>query len=123
MPSHKILIVEDSVTMRQLIGFALKRLGQVEIIEAGNGLEGLKIIRGGGVDVVLVDINMPIMDGLKLIKYLRDDSATRNLPIVVITTESGSEMIERAKELGVNHYITKPIRQSDVLEKVKGLLK
>ncbi len=124
MPGPKILIVEDSVTMRQLLGFALNRLGAVEIIEAGDGLEALKILRSGQkIDVALVDINMPVMDGFKLIQHIRQDLKMDDLPIVVITTESKPETVEKARSLGVNHYITKPIRQSDVLEKVRGLLK
>ncbi len=63
----RILIVEDSVTMRQLLCFALNRLGEVELLQAGDGLEGLKIIQAGKVDVALIDLHMPIMDGFKLI--------------------------------------------------------
>ena len=123
MEKPKILIVEDSVTMRKLLVFALHRLGQVDIMEAGDGLEGLKLIQEGGVDVLLVDINMPIMDGFKLIKHIRDDLHMRDLPVVIITTESKSDYVDKAKLLGVEHYITKPIRQAEVLETVRGLLK
>jgi len=122
MAAFKVLIVEDSVTMRQLLCFALQRLREVEIVQAGNGLEGLKVVQGGGVDVALIDINMPIMDGFKLIQHIRQDQHHAKLPIIVITTESKPEHVEKAKELGVNHYITKPIRQSEVLQKVRGLL-
>ena len=123
MAQYRILIVEDSATMRQLLSFALQRLGEVEILEAGNGLEGLKVLQGGGVDVALVDIHMPVMDGFKLIKHIRDDVELKHLPIVIITTEGHPEAMEKARELGVEYYITKPIRQSDVVEKVRGLLK
>ena len=123
MSGSKILIVEDSVTMRQLLGFALRRLGDVNILEAGDGLEGLKLLQSEQVDVALIDINMPIMDGFKLIKHIRQDQHLKELPIIVITTEGSSDSMEKAKSLGVNHYITKPIRQSEVVEKVRGFLK
>jgi len=124
MSGPRILIVEDSVTMRQLLCFAIKRVGEVEIIEAGNGLEGLKVLKTEqDIDIVLVDINMPVMDGFKLIGHIRHDLKMESLPIIIITTESKPETLEKARSLGVNHYITKPIRQSDVVEKVRGLLK
>lgn len=119
---HKILIVEDSATMRQLLRFALQRLGKVEILEAANGVEGLKILRQGGVDLALVDINMPVMDGLKMTQMIRQDPHLANLPIIIITTEGKEEMREKARELGIEHYVTKPINQSQVVNTVRGIL-
>lgn len=120
--AHKILIVEDSATMRQLLRFALQRLGKVEILEAANGVEGLKILREGGVDLALVDINMPLMDGLKMTQMIRQDPHLANLPIIIITTEGKEEMREKARELGIEHYVTKPINQSQVVNTVRGIL-
>jgi len=121
---QKVLIVEDSVTMRQLLHFALQRLGDnVEIVEAGNGLEALKIIQQGGVEVALVDLNMPVMDGFKLIQHIRENPASQNISVVIITTESKQDSVDKAKALGIQHYITKPIKQSSVLETVRALLK
>lgn len=119
---HKILIVEDSATMRQLLRFALQRLGKVEILEAANGVEGLKILRQGGIDLALVDINMPVMDGLKMTQMIRQDPHLANLPIIIITTEGKEEMREKARELGIEHYVTKPINQSQVVNTVRGIL-
>lgn len=120
----KVLIVEDSVTMRQLLHFALQRLGDdVEIVEAGDGLEALKIVQQGGVDVALVDLNMPVMDGFKLIKHMHEDPHSKDIPIVIITTEGKQESMDKAKSLGIQHYITKPIKQSAVLDTVRELLK
>lgn len=119
---HKILIVEDSATMRQLLRFALQRLGKVEILEAANGVEGLKILRQGRVDLALVDINMPVMDGLKMTQMIRQDPHLANLPIIIITTEGKEEMREKARELGIEHYVTKPINQSQVVNTVRGIL-
>lgn len=118
----KILVVEDSPTMRQLISFALKRLKDVTIVEAGDGVEGLKKLNADTFDLIITDINMPVMDGLKLIGLVRRDVKYRNIPIMIITTEGGAEDRERALALGANAYITKPIQAGNVLEIAKSLL-
>jgi two-component system chemotaxis response regulator CheY len=118
------LVVEDSPTMRQLIVFALRRIRGLEITEADDGVDALKKLSGGAkFDIILTDINMPIMDGLKLVKRLRGDEAYKDTPIVIITTEGGAEDRRRALELGANAYITKPIQAHLVIGKVKELLK
>jgi len=118
----KILIVEDSATMRQLLHFALQRLGDIEIMEAKDGIEGLKAIRQGGIDVALVDVNMPLMDGFKMVQLVRQDPQTANLPIIIITTEGKDESKDKARGLGIKYYITKPINQSQVVNAVRGIL-
>jgi two-component system chemotaxis response regulator CheY len=122
MAEYTVLIVEDSPTMRQLISFALKRLRGIKIVEATDGVDGLKKLASTTFDIVFTDINMPIMDGLKLISLVRDDPKNRNLPIVVITTEGALEDRERAMALGANDYITKPIQPNRILDVVKELL-
>jgi two-component system chemotaxis response regulator CheY len=119
---RKIVIVEDSATMRQLLRFALQRLGDVEILEARNGVEGLKLIRDSDVDLALVDINMPVMDGFKMIQLVRQDPEMADLPMVIITTEGKDESKERARDLGITHYITKPINQSQVVNTIREIL-
>lgn len=123
MARYKILVVEDSPTMRQLITFTLKRLKDVEILEAGDGVDGLKKIAGNRFDIIFTDINMPIMDGLKLVSLVRSDPANKDIPIVVITTEGGQEDRDRAMTLGANSYITKPIQSASLLATAKDLLK
>ena len=118
----KILIVEDSPTMRQLVGFALKRLPGTEITEAADGVEGLKKINATRFDLIITDINMPVMDGLKLISLVRHDVNYKDIPIMIITTEGGAEDRERALALGADAYITKPIQASQVLDTAKSLL-
>ena len=118
----KILIVEDSPTMRQLVGFALKRLQGAEITEAADGVEGLKKINTNSFDLIITDINMPVMDGLKLISLVRRDVNYRNIPIMIITTEGGAEDRERALALGADAYITKPIQAGQVLDTARSLL-
>jgi two-component system, chemotaxis family, chemotaxis protein CheY len=123
MSTFKVLVVEDSPTMRQLIVFALKRLRGLTIVEANDGVDGLKKIAADKFDLILTDINMPIMDGLKLVSLVRSDPNHRAIPIVVITTEGANEDRERALALGANDYITKPIQTNKIIEVAKRLLK
>ena len=122
MSSYKVLVVEDSPTMRQLIVFALKRIRGFEISEANDGVDGLKKLSAEKFDLILTDINMPIMDGLKLVSMVRNDPNYKETPIVVITTEGATEDRERALALGANEYITKPIQTMKILETVKKLM-
>ena len=123
MDRQRILIVEDSPTMRQLLVFALRRLKDVEIVEANDGMDGLRKVSSDHFDLALIDINMPVMDGLKLISLIRGDDNLSAIPIVVITTEGASEDRERAMSLGADEYLTKPIQANRVLSVVKGLMK
>jgi len=123
MAKHRILIVEDSPTMRQLLVFALKRLKDVEIVEAQDGMDGLRKVTGDDFDLALVDINMPVMDGLKLISLIRGEVNLAAMPICVITTEGASEDRDRAMALGANEYLTKPIQANKVLTMARSLLK
>lgn len=123
MAGQRILIVEDSPTMRQLLVFALKRMKGVELVEAQDGMDGLRKVTGDHFDLAFVDINMPVMDGLKLISLIRNEPSLADMPICVITTEGASEDRERALSLGANEYLTKPIQANKVLAVAKSLLK
>ena len=123
MANQRILIVEDSPTMRQLLAFALKRLKDVEIVEAQDGMDGLRKVTSDHFDLALIDINMPVMDGLKLISLIRGEDSIADMPIVVVTTEGAREDRERALALGANEYLTKPIQANKVLSVAKSLLK
>jgi two-component system chemotaxis response regulator CheY len=123
MDRRQILIVEDSPTMRQLLVFALRRLKNVEIVEAQDGMDGLRKVSSDHFDLALIDINMPVMDGLKLISLIRGDDDLKDIPICVITTEGAKEDRARALSLGANEYLTKPIQANRVLAVAKSLLK
>ena len=123
MARHRILIDEDSPTMRQLLAFALKRLKDVDIVEAQDGMDGLRKVSSDHFDLALIDINMPVMDGLKLISLIRGEDSLRQMPIIVITTEGAKEDRERAIALGANEYLTKPIQANKVLRIAQSLLK
>jgi two-component system chemotaxis response regulator CheY len=123
MARQRILIVEDSPTMRQLLMFALKRIKDVEIVEAMDGMDGLRKVTSDQFDLAFVDINMPVMDGLKLISLIRGEESLASMPICVITTEGAQEDRERAIALGANEYLTKPIQANKVLGVAKSMLK
>jgi two-component system chemotaxis response regulator CheY len=120
---YTCLVVEDSPMMRQLLVFALSRVKNLRVTEADDGVDGLRKLAGNRYDIILTDINMPIMDGLKLVKRVRTDPMHKDTPIVVITTEGSEEDRQRAIALGANAYITKPIQAPQVIAKVKELLK
>ena len=122
MTGYKVLVVEDSPTMRQLIVFALKRIRGFQIVEANDGVDALKKLSADKFDLILTDINMPIMDGLKLVSMVRNDPNYKETPIIVITTEGAIEDRERALALGANEYITKPIQTMKILETVRKLM-
>ncbi|MGD9343298.1 MAG: response regulator [Desulfuromonadales bacterium] len=122
MTDYKVLVVEDSPTMRQLIVFALKRIRGFQISEANDGVDGLKKLSAEKFDLIVTDINMPIMDGLKLVSMVRNDPNYKETPIIIITTEGATEDRERALALGANEYITKPIQTMQILETVKKLM-
>lgn len=117
------LVVEDSPTMRQLIVFALSRIKTLKVIEADDGVDALKKLSQQHFDILITDINMPMMDGLKLVSMVRKDEVHKEIPIVIITTEGAQEDRQRALSLGANAYITKPIQAPQVISKVKELLR
>lgn len=118
----RALVVDDSLQLRRSVMYALQKLPQLVCVEAGDGAEALRKLRGSTFDIVLSDINMPVLDGLKLVAHIRQDATLAKLPIVMITTESAEADRERAMALGANAYLVKPVQASEVLETVKSLL-
>ncbi|MDH5492162.1 MAG: response regulator [Myxococcales bacterium] len=122
MAEYACLVVEDSAMMRQLLVFALARIKKLKVTEAEDGVDGLRKLAQGQFDLIITDINMPIMDGLKLVKRVRSDEKHKDVPIIIITTEGSTEDRQRAMSLGANAYIAKPIQAPQVIAKVKELL-
>ena len=123
MSHYTALVVEDSTTMRQLLVSALSRLTEVRVIEAEDGVHGLKELQANQVDILLTDINMPRMDGLKLVGLVRKDPKHRDIPIVIVTTEGAKEDRERGLALGADRYFVKPVKASEVVDTVSELLR
>src|SRR5512141_69506 len=122
MENATFLVVEDSPTMRQLISFSLKRFKNARIIEAVDGVDALKKLGGDRIDLILTDINMPVMDGLKLVSLVRQNPQLKEIPIIIITTEGAEEDRERGLALGANAYISKPIQSSHLIKTISELL-
>ncbi len=119
-----ILIVDDSSTMRKIISRSLRQAGLSidDILEAGDGIEGLNVLQTSGktVNLILSDINMPNMDGLEFVKAVRANNYT--MPIVMITTEGGEDVIAEAIASGAKDSIKKPFTPEQLSEKLGGLL-
>lgn len=97
-----VLIVDDSSTMRKIVARSLRQAGFdfETILEAGDGQEALDALSGAKVDVILSDINMPNMNGVEFLRNKAEDEAIKNIPVVMITTEAGSDILKEALELG-----------------------
>ncbi len=119
---YNILVVEDSAMTRQLITFALKRLPDIRITEATNGMEAFKKFSTETFDLILTDINMPGMDGLKLVEFLRKDPKYKETPIIIITTEGAEEDKNKAMAVGATAYLLKPIQTQKLLKMVNQFL-
>jgi two-component system chemotaxis response regulator CheY len=117
-----ILVVEDSPTMRQLISFAVKRIPNSRVIEASDGVDALKKLSSEKVDLILADINMPVMDGLKLVSLVRGNPSFKHIPVIIVTTEGAEEDRKRALSIGANAYLPKPIQTQELLKLVNTYL-
>ena len=119
----KILVVDDSPTMRRIVINSLKRIGYKEVCEGENGLEGLEQLQAGGVDFIITDWNMPEMNGLEFVKKVRESADWSGLPILMVTTRSVQGDVIEAMKAGVNSYIVKPFTPPVLKEKIESILK
>ena len=117
----KILTVDDSPSVRQMVKLTLSSAGY-DILEAANGMDGLASAKTTQVDMVVTDLNMPVMNGLGLIRELRKLPAYRGVPILFLTTESDAELKKEAKAAGATGWITKPFQQDQLVAIVKKVL-
>ena len=114
----KILVVDDSSVMRSTIKRVLNDNGY-HVTTAADGSEALKEITNGSFNLIISDINMPKMNGLELVKKVRDNAKTKFVPIIMLTTESSMEKINTARSLGANAYFVKPFSESALVDAVK----
>lgn len=120
--SIEILVVDDSPTMRQLVVHGLRRLRGVKLTEAGDGVEACKKLAEKVYDLVMLDINMPLLDGLKVLAHIRASKNNAATAVVMLTTEGGDVEKQRAMELGANAYLTKPTQALVLQRTVKEVL-
>jgi two-component system chemotaxis response regulator CheY len=116
-----VLSVDDSASMRQMVKLTLTSAGYA-VTEAANGAEGLAKAKTAPADMVVTDLNMPVMDGLSLIRELRQLPAYRGVPIIFLTTESDAGVKQQAKEAGATGWITKPFKQEQLVAVARKLL-
>ena len=113
----KILTVDDSKTIRMIVGRAFKTFA-CEIHEAADGVEGLTVAQRERPDIILLDLTMPIMDGVEMLTRLKADQELRSIPVVMLTAESGRDNVLRIAKLGVRDYLIKPFKEELIIERV-----
>jgi two-component system chemotaxis response regulator CheY len=117
MSKRRVLIVEDSPAMRHLLSLAVQRLPGVVIDEVGDGMAALKALRGATVSpyhLVFLDLNMPVMDGMKLLGMMRGEPSAASTTVAVVTTSDNPETERQARALGARYFIRKPVSRRAV---------
>jgi two-component system, chemotaxis family, chemotaxis protein CheY len=124
MKSIRALIVDDSSVMRKIVERSLRQAGidLKQVVEAGNGAEAIAVLNQGPVDLILCDINMPVMDGLEFVKQLSGIENAKGVPVVMITTEGSESHVVQALSCGARGYIRKPFTPEQVKEHVIPVL-
>src|SRR5882757_6311063 len=119
-----VLIVDDSSVMRKIVERSLRQAGitLTKVFEAGNGAEALSILADNKVELILCDINMPVMDGLEFVKSLSGVANAKGVPVVMITTEGSEAHVVQALSAGARGYIRKPFTPEQVKEQVIPVL-
>ena len=121
----KVLLVEDSPSMRSMLANIIESEGvqpDLEIVEASSGFEALKMLPHHTFDAVVTDINMPDINGLELVSFLKNHPTYRTIPVMVVSTESSAEDRRRAAALGAEEYLVKPFQPEDLVAKLRRLL-
>ena len=118
----KILVAEDSPTMRYLIASTIAALGDFAVIEAGNGFEALRILPQEKVDLVITDINMPDINGLEMVSFIRQSPNYRTTPLFIVSTEGSARDREKGMSLGANAYLVKPFAPEELQSLIRQYL-
>jgi len=119
----KVLIVEDSTTTRAMIASAIEVIDDLEIFESKSGFEALKLLPHHAFNLILTDINMPDINGLELVNFVKKNPDYKHIPLIIITTEGSKRDKEKGLSLGANEYVVKPINPEDLQRLVKKYLK
>jgi len=117
-----VLIVEDSRAIRSLIRIALEEAGDIRTAEAANGFEALKLLPSRRFDLIITDINMPDINGLELIGFVKANPSYQSIPLIIVSTEKSDEDKKRGMALGAMGYVVKPFRKEDLMSVVKKAL-
>lgn len=119
--SKNILIVDDSTAMRQMVAYTLRQAG-FSVIEGSNGQEALQKLEGERVELIITDLNMPVMDGITFIKQVRSRAASRGTPVLMLTTESQESKRQEGKAAGATGWIVKPFHPDKLLHTISRVL-
>jgi two-component system, chemotaxis family, chemotaxis protein CheY len=119
---RSILIVEDSATTRALIRAVVEEMGDFTILEAGSGFEALKLLPSREFQLVITDVNMPDINGLELINFIKTNPRYSHIPLIIVSTERSEEDRKRGLALGAREYITKPFKAQELQEAIKQAL-
>ena len=117
----RFLVVDDSTTMRRIIINTLNKLGYTEVVEAGNGREGIDRVNEGPVDLVITDWNMPEMNGIEFVRNLRSTPQGKSVPVLMVTTNAANADVAEALKAGVNNYVVKPFTAETLKEKINAV--
>jgi len=120
--AKKILIAEDSPTMRALIVSTISAMGDFDTVEAANGFEALRILPREKVDLIITDINMPDINGLELVSFIRNNENYRTTPLFIISTEGSDRDREKGLALGANAYLVKPFAPEQLQSLIRDYL-
>jgi two-component system chemotaxis response regulator CheY len=119
--ARTVLVVDDSVTMRQMVAFTLGKAG-FSVVEAGNGEEGLRRLENKEVDLIITDLNMPVMDGIEFIRRVRGRGGSRYTPVLMLTTESHESKKMQGKAAGATGWIVKPFNPERLVQVIGKVL-
>jgi two-component system, chemotaxis family, chemotaxis protein CheY len=114
----KVLVVDDFATMRRIIKNVLKQIGFTHILEADDGATAIEVLKENEVDLIISDWNMPRMNGLDLLKTVRNKESTKTIPFVMVTAEAQKDNVLQAVQSGVDNYIVKPFTADAIKEKL-----
>lgn len=121
MLAKTVLLIDDDVNLTEIVRLTLKHEG-FSVLSASNGKEGLALAAGKKPDLVILDVNMPVMDGWDTLGQIRGLKATQKIPVLMLTTQGLVGDVDRAMQLGATSYIVKPFDMKRFIEKVKSLL-
>lgn len=120
--AYKILTVDDSKTIRMIVKKAFKPYN-CELYEGENGVEGLAIAAKESPDLIILDITMPVMTGIEMLSKLKAENDLKDIPVIMLTAESGKENVMQIVKMGVKDYIVKPFKGEQLIERAKNILK
>lgn len=121
--AYDVLVVEDSAAMRSFIASTIEEIDDVTVTEAGSGFEALKELPRRDYHLIITDINMPDINGLELIRFIRDNDRFKQTPLIIVSTESSKRDQERGLALGANSYLVKPFSPDELRDCVERYLK